>query len=46
MSVIGTDFVLEIPALPAGGRGRYALRAEIANRADGVRVRKDLDFEL
>lgn len=46
LSVIGTDLVLEIPALPAGGRGHYALRAEIANRADGVRVRKDLSFEL
>lgn len=45
-SAIGTDFVLEIPARPAGGPGRYALRAEIKNRADGVRVQKNLDFEL
>ena len=45
-SVIGTDLVLEIPARPAGGPGRYALRVEIGNRADGVRVRKELDFEL
>ena len=45
-SVIGTDLVLEFPARPAGGPGRYALRTEIGNRADGVRVRKELDFEL
>jgi GWxTD domain-containing protein len=45
-SVIKTDLVLEIPARPAGGAGRYALRAEIKNRADGVRVQKNLDFEL
>ncbi len=45
-SVIGTDLVLEIPARPAGGPGRYDLRAEIGNRADGVRVQKALNFEL
>jgi GWxTD domain-containing protein len=45
-SAIGTNLVLEIPARPAGGPGRYALRAEIKNRADGVRVQKNLDFEL
>jgi GWxTD domain-containing protein len=45
-SVIETDLVLEIPAGPAGGPGRRALKAEIANRADGVRVRKDMDFKL
>lgn len=45
-SVIGTDLVLEFPARPAGGPGRYALTAEIGNRADGARVRKELDFEL
>ncbi len=45
-AAIGTDLVLEIPARPAGGPGRYALRVEIGNRADGVRVQKNLDFEL
>jgi len=45
-SIIKTDLVLEIPARPAGGGGRYALRAEIKNRADGVRVQKNMDFEL
>lgn len=42
----GTDLVLEIPARPAGGPGHFALRVEIRNRADGVRVQKNLDFEL
>ena len=45
-SVIETDLLLEIPASPAGGPGRYALKAEIVNRADGVRVMKNLDFKL
>ena len=45
-TVIGADLVLDIPARPAGGPGRYALRVEIGNRTDGVRVRKEVHFEL
>ena len=45
-SVVETDVVLDIPVSPAGGPGPYVLTAEVRNRADGVRVRKDLDLKL
>jgi len=44
--VIQDDYLIEVPARIGGGPGSYSLKAELTNRADEVRVEKNLDFEI
>jgi GWxTD domain-containing protein len=44
--VIQDDYLIEVPARIGGGPGSYSLKAELKNRADEVRVEKNLDFEI
>ena len=44
--VIQDDYLIEVPARIEGGPGSYSLKAELKNRADEVRVQKNLNFEI
>jgi len=44
--VIQDDYIIEVPARVEGGAGTYSLKAGLKNRAEEVRVEKNLDFEI